>query len=140
VQRSADAALDAAGPDPVAAPGWWRAVRGSVILLVALAMVGIGWFVGEVRSGDDLVAPLVLILGPVMLAAALTTLHRGSRRRLDERRREARREELTVLVGTELDRRIGRPAREVLRHRAEAAAALTELQLELAAWDRQRSG
>jgi hypothetical protein len=136
VRRAADAAVDTAGLRHPSVPGWWTVVRTSVFVLVAFSLVGIGWLVGAIRAGDPPVAPLALVVGPALVAATLVTSHRRSRRRWGERWREARREELATLVAAELDRRIGRPAREVLRHRAEAAAALTELRLELGSWDR----
>jgi hypothetical protein len=84
---------------------------------------------------DRLFGPAVV----VAISAVLLVGIRGWARRFGAGLAEAgisqQEERLAAAISTELDRRIGREARAVLRERAEATTALTEFELVMQALD-----
>jgi hypothetical protein len=129
VARGCDAVLaswEIPLPDP---PGWWRALRGLRRLAVAVAAVAVAWLAVAI-GGDTSPVPAILTLalsvvalvgGRVDAASAGAAWAVGGIHRREDRLADALRREL--------DRTIGRPARDLLRRRAAVGAAHAELRL-----------
>lgn len=115
---------------PLAAPpAWWSGVRLLSSVLAALAVVALVAIVDAVR--DDAVltprlATFLLAIGGIM--GVRFAVRRSATARV-ERALAGRRNETTMAVVAELERRVGRPLRSVLRERAAPGAAYTELML-----------
>lgn len=133
--REAGMAAAAEPVPPPPRPGLLGVGRLARMLLAAASGLGAIWFVAAVLRGGDLAPPAVLALVASGLWAVLHVVVSGARRRWEAVAEEERRQEHAARVERRLDRRIGAPARSILRERAEAAAALTDLGLELSGWE-----
>ncbi len=111
-------------------PGAWTSSISWLRRMAAIVVIVSGlWLFDTVRTGTDLVLPatvllvgLVAVVVPGVIAAAI-----GGRQAVslvaDQRHA------LANSIARELDRRLGRPLRDVLRKRAGMAAALAEFHL-----------
>jgi hypothetical protein len=112
-----------------AAPMWWRAVRLMSYSLAVTLALGLALAVDAVRSSDAMAPGLVLSAASVGL---LTGLRFGVRRSTRARVMRAlgdRQLETATQASAELERRVGRPLRDILRARSAPGAAHTELML-----------
>jgi hypothetical protein len=110
-------------------PGWWRAVRPMSYFLAVAALVGVALAVDAVRSSAAIVPGLVVSAASIGL---LVGLRFGVKRSAQARVMAAfvdRRVETEAQAAAELERRVGRPLRDILRARSAPGAAHTELML-----------
>lgn len=113
-------------------PSWGTGARLVRALFSGVALVALVWFAAVVLRGGDPAPAAIVSSAAAAVAVALHLLISSSRRRREQRMLARARDNLAEHVDRELDRRIGTPAREILRERASAASALTELRFELA--------
>lgn len=121
-------------PEAPPAPGWVSPTRWVTLAVVVAAMF---WGVDRLRAGGSLAWPVI-----VMLAAAIVWFGMGAwtsrfRTRAGQRLLEEHRQGLIEPIARQLDSQLGRKLRTVLRRRAGATAAATELNLALAELDRR---
>lgn len=110
-------------------PSWWNSVRLLSFVCAVAVVSGIVLAVGAVRTDGTALGPvLTMALGLTGIVGLRVAVGRSARHRVDAAlgdRRSAVRTELTA----ELERRVGRPARDALRARSGIGAAHTELML-----------
>lgn len=110
-------------------PAWWSSVRLLSYGAAAAALVALVAIVDGFRSDAAMTIRVALF---VLAVAAMTGIRRAVRRSAESRVQHAladRRDETAMAVSAELERRVGRPLRTVLRRRSAPAAAYTELML-----------
>lgn len=110
-------------------PGWWSAVRLLSYVLGAIVLGGVALVVDAVRSGGEMAPGFVAAAGAV---GSIVGLRLAVRRSAGARVQAAladRRAATEDLVAVELERRLGRPLREILRARSAPGAAHVELML-----------
>lgn len=131
VHQSAVAVAGAWSVSPPQIPSWMRTLGWLRRLSVLAIVLAIAWAFDRER----LFGPAVV----VAVSAVLLVGIRGWARRFGASLADAgiaeQAERLSAAIATELDRRIGRDARAVLRQRAEATAALAEFELVMRALD-----
>jgi GTP-binding protein EngB required for normal cell division len=139
VRTTMDRMVAALGPppEPSAAP-WWRVVGAlQAALLVAIVVGGVwAWARPESLERGRWPVPLLVIVGGLMATAVLSRLVRWSGRRRGGRAVREFHDRLQERLAEELDERIGRPLRDILRERAVLLAALAELGVEAARVER----
>lgn len=114
-------------------PRWWSKVRLVTYSMIALGAVGVAWVIDSARSNGR-ITPGVLLVAAAMVG--VTLLRRGvvrsARVRID-RALDSRR--TADLASAELERRVGRPLRTVLRERSAPGAVHTELMLAISRFE-----
>lgn len=141
VAHAVEVAYEASGayrtPEPAPPPGWVRPVRWIALAVFVAAVV---WGIDSLRAGRDLLGPA--LVGLVSLAAWIgvgvwvsSYRSRATRRLLLEHQRE-----LIEPISRLLETHLGKRLRGVLRRRAGATAAATELDLALAELERRLGG
>ena len=109
-------------------PAWWRSAGfARPVAAVALGAT-VYWLATALELGGPIPIVAAVIAGMVIWLA-IGALVSASGRRWGSSAVMRHREELSGVVGRELDRRIGRPLRDALRIRASLGAALTEFEL-----------
>ncbi len=125
-------------PSEPSTASWWRLV-GALQAALLVAVVGGGvwaWARPESLERGRWPVPLLVIAGGVLAMAVLSRLVRWSGRRRGRRAVREFHDRLEERVAEELDERIGRPLRDILRERAVLLAALAELGVEAARVER----
>ena len=110
-------------------PAWWSLVRVLSSVCVVAIVLGLALVVDAWRSGEAIFAGIVVVavgIGGLTLVRAL--VRRSTRDRV-EAALAGWRDETSSRVTAELERRVGRPLRTVLRARSAPGAAHTELML-----------
>jgi energy-coupling factor transporter ATP-binding protein EcfA2 len=109
-------------------PGWWRSAGfARPVASIALGTAAY-WLASTLELGGPIPIVAAAVAGAVMWLA-IGAVVSASGRRWGSSAVMRHREELSGVVGRELDRRIGRPLRDALRIRASLGAALTEFEL-----------
>lgn len=121
-------------PDPPPARAWVSPTRW---LALAAVLVGVVWAIDQVRLGGSVIWPLVTVVAGMAVWLGVGSWSARSRGRAVERMAEERRRELVDPIARQLDDQLGRRMRAILRRRASATAAATELNLALAELDRR---
>ncbi len=110
-------------------PEWTRTAAWFRRFMLVALVVAVIWLVQTVRSGEDLVIPIVVTAACVLaLVVPWSIAGRVGARRASAAVR-AQRQKIVAGAGREIDRRMGKPLREILRRRAGAAAAFTDFEL-----------
>ncbi len=122
-------------PTPVS-PRWMVSWRWAVAAAVLIALI---WTVDRVRVGGGLAGPVAVLVVLVSGWVGLSTWSSARRSALARRLAEERRRALIEPISNQLDIHLGRKLRAVLRRRAGASAAATELNLALAELERRLS-
>lgn len=138
VRSAVDVAFESSGAfrpvEPVAAPSWASGARWAAI---AVALVGLVWGIVALAGDGGLLWPIVVVVVAVASWVWLGSWISGYRTRATRRATEEHRRALVEPVADRLDAQLGRPLRSVLRRRAAASAAATELELALADLERR---
>lgn len=138
VAEAVEVAYEASGayrtPAPVPAPGWARPVRWVALVAAVAAVV---WGIDSLRAGRNLLWPVVVTLLSVAVWAGVGVWVSSYRSRATRRLLAQHREELIEPIARLLDTHLGKRLRGVLRRRAGATAAATELDLALAELERR---
>ncbi|HLT97439.1 MAG TPA: GTPase [Acidimicrobiia bacterium] len=138
ISEAADIAYEASGAyrrtPPPPAPRWVAPVRWLAVATVFAAAVAL---VDAIRTGGGLLWPIVIALAGVTVWVGVGWWTSYYRTAGAERERRRRIEALVEPIGRQLDVHLGNRIREVLRQRAGATAAATELNLALAELERQ---
>ncbi|HEX2152837.1 MAG TPA: GTPase [Acidimicrobiia bacterium] len=138
VSSAVEVAYESSGayrsPPAPPAPAWVSPVRW---LAVAVLLAGAVWGVDRLRTGGGLVWPVIVALAAALIWVGVGAWTSGHRTRLAARLRDEQRRELVDPIARQLDTQLGRKLRTVLRRRAGATAAATELNLALAELDRR---
>jgi len=113
-------------------PGWTAPVAWFRRVMAVLAFVGGLWAFDVLRSGGQLVVPVAVTLGALLAVVLPSAIGAGLGGREAVRVVADQRQAIARSVAREIDRRLGRPLRDVLRKRAGVAAALAEFELVMA--------
>lgn len=138
VSDAVEVAFESSGayrrPETPASAPWVAPVRWA---LTAAMVGGAAWFVRALTTDLDLLMPLAVVMVAVGLWVGIGVW--SAARRTSERQRliEERRQELVEPIARQLESQLGRRLRMILRQRAGATAAATELNLALAELDRR---
>lgn len=138
VASAVEVAFESSGayrtPEPPAAPGWVSPTR-----LVALAtfVAAVFWGLDRLRAGGSLVWPVIGALVAALIWFWIGAWASAFRTRAGRRLVEEHRLGLVDPIARQLESQLGRKLRVVLRRRAGATAAATELNLALAELDRR---
>jgi GTP-binding protein EngB required for normal cell division len=138
VGAAVEVAYEASGayrtPEPPPPPGWVRPTRW---IAVAAAVAAGFWGLDRLRAGGSLVWPVIVVLGALLVWVAVGGWASSYRTRVGLRLAAEHREALVDPIARQLETQMGRKMRNVLRRRAGATAAATELNLALAELDRR---
>ena len=104
-------------------PAWWSAVRLLSYGLVGVTLIGLTLVVDAFRSEGAVTPGLALAAGGVGFLAILRLAVRRSTRERTTTAVAVRRAESETAAVTELERRLGRPLRNILRSRSAPGAA-----------------
>ncbi|CAN5890989.1 hypothetical protein BH23ACT5_BH23ACT5_03490 [soil metagenome] len=121
-------------PPAAGAPPWLNPTRVAALGAAALSAV---WGFDQLRVGGVVLWPFVVVVAALGLWFALGVWSSASRTRESRRLAEEHRDSLTEPITRHLEAQLGRPLRQVLRRRAGATAAATELNLALAELERR---
>lgn len=141
VAQAVEVAYEASGayrtPEPAPAPRWARPVRWIAVLAL---VAGVVWGIDGLRAGRDLLGPALVVLGSLAVWAGVgmwvsSYRSRATRRLLLEHQRE-----MVEPISRLLDTHLGKRLRGLLRRRAGATAAATELDLALTELERRLGG
>jgi GTP-binding protein EngB required for normal cell division len=98
------------------------------LAVMALIVAGV-WLLDTIRSGDRLVWPVALVVGCLVVTLVPPLLAGRAMARAVGDAIDTQRRSIQRVAQRELDRRIGRPLRGVLRKRARLSSALAEFEL-----------
>lgn len=110
-------------------PAWWSAVRLLSYGLMAVTLIGLALAVDASRTDDSLTPGVVVAAGAVGLLAILRMAVRRTARERSTTAVALRRAESEAAAVAELERRLGRPLRNILRSRSAPGAAHLEFAL-----------
>jgi GTP-binding protein EngB required for normal cell division len=110
-------------------PSWWSAVRLLFYGVGAMALLGVVLVFDALRSSGGLMAGTAWLFGAVGMMVALRRLIQRSSRERVRHALDSRQQATETLVAAELERRIGRPLRNILRARSAPGAAHMEFTL-----------
>jgi energy-coupling factor transporter ATP-binding protein EcfA2 len=138
VSRAVEVAYESSGafrtPQPPPAPRWTGPVRWG---LAGAAALGVVWAVVAGTGGGEVLWPVVMVVAAVAAWVALGSWVASHRTRAAAEALTAHRSELEEPIARALDQHLGRSLRGVLRKRAAATAAATELGLALTELERR---
>lgn len=121
-------------PPPPAAPRWVSPTRWVAMAVLAAAVF---WGFDRLREGGSLVWPLIVVLAAALIWFGIGSWTSSFRTRAGQRLAEEHREALVDPIVRQLESQLGRKLRVVLRRRAGATAAATELNLALSELERR---
>lgn len=121
-------------PDPPPAPTWVSPARWLAAGILVAAVV---WGLDRLRAGGALLWPVVVVITAAVVWFGIGAWSSGYRTRVASRLMDEQRRELVDPIARQLDAQLGRKLRAILRRRAGATAAATELNLALAELDRR---
>lgn len=110
-------------------PGWTAGLAWLRRVAAVVAVVAGFWLFDTVRSGGELLIPAAVAFGGLLLVIIPGAVGASIGGREAARLVKDQRQALSRSVSRELDRRLGRPLRDVLRKRAGLAAAVAEFSL-----------
>ena len=138
VSRAVEVAYESSGafrtPPPPPAPRWTGALRWG---LAGAGALGVAWTAVAGAGGGEVVWPLIVVAVAVAAWVAAGSWVASHRTRAAAEALAAHRSDLEGPVARALDQHLGRPLRGVLRKRAAATAAATELGLALTELERR---
>jgi len=123
-------------PETAPAPRWVSPVRWMAVAVVVATVV---WGMDRLRGGGDLLWPVVVGLAAIFVWVGVGAWASGYRTRATRQAIETHRQGLVEPIARHLDSQLGRRLRAVLRRRAGATAAATELNLALGELERRLS-
>jgi hypothetical protein len=126
VARSVGATTTVPLDDP---PAWWSKVRVLSYMCAIAVVLGVALVVDAWRSNDGIFVGMAVVAGGAGGLSGLRMLVRRSTQSRVESALANWRDETSSRVTAELERRVGRPLRAVLRARSAPGAAHTELML-----------
>lgn len=110
-------------------PGWTAGLAWLRRVAAVVAIVAGFWLFDTVRSGGELLVPATVVFAAILLVVIPGAVGASVGGRQAARLVRDQRQALSRSVSRELDRRLGRPLRDVLRKRAGLAAAVAEFSL-----------
>lgn len=138
VATAVEVAFESSGayrtPPSPPAPKWVGPTRW---VALAVAVAGLFWGFDRLRGGGPLVWPVIVVLAGLLVWFGIGTWTSSYRTRAGVRMAAEHRESLLDPISRQLEAQLGRRIRTVLRRRAGATAAATELNLALAELDRR---
>lgn len=138
VKAAVEVAYESSGafrrPEPPPPPAYFGPLRW--MLLVAAVAGGL-WSWDRLRSGESLVVPVVVVLVALVAWFSVGVWVSGNRTRAAQRLADEHQAALIDPIARQFEAQLGRRLRTVLRRRASATAAATELNLALAELDRR---
>lgn len=141
VSGAVEVAFESSGayrtPEAPPARSWVGPVRW---IGVAGFIAAVVWGIDRLRVGGELVWPVVVALAAAGLWLGVGAWSSAARTRAHARRLEEHRSGLVEPIARQLDSQLGRRLRAILRRRAGATAAATELNLALAELERRLAG
>lgn len=141
VSGAVEVAFESSGayrtPDAPPAPAWVSPARWISAAVFVSAVV---WGIDRLRAGGELLWPVVVALASVAMWMGVAAWSSSLRTRAHLARLEEHRRGLVEPIARQLDSQLGRKLRGILRRRAGATAAATELNLALAELERRLPG
>lgn len=114
-------------------PRWWSKVRLATYSMIALGAVGVARVIDAARSNGRITPGVLLVVaglvGVILLRRGIV---RSARARIDRALASRR---TADLASAELERRVGRPLRTMLRERSAPGAVHTELMLAISRFE-----